>query len=101
MDRKARIQWLKPEDGGRPSPPLGPNYSTVARFEVLSDRWPHEAWSIVLSISAAANSHGLMLAGIRMLAGDDAPKDSALSWQPIRSVRGQEVRCARRSTLSR
>jgi hypothetical protein len=45
----------------------------VARFESLADRWPHEAWSVVLKIGAPADSEGVMVAGIRMLAGDDAP----------------------------
>jgi hypothetical protein len=74
FERKTRIRWLKPEEGGRPSPPPGPEYSTVARFEVLADRWPHEAWSIVLNISAPADADGLMVADIRMLAGEEAPK---------------------------
>lgn len=73
--RKARIRWLKPDEGGRPSPPPGPDYSTVARFETLADRWPNEAWSIVLHISAPADAEGVMVADIRMLAGADAPTD--------------------------
>lgn len=72
--REARIRSLTLEEGGRPSPPPGPVYSTVARFESLADRWPHEAWSVVLSISAPLDADGIMIAGIRMLAGDDAPK---------------------------
>jgi hypothetical protein len=28
----ARLRWLRPEQGGRPSPTPGPTYSTVARF---------------------------------------------------------------------
>jgi hypothetical protein len=75
FERKARIRWLKPEEGGRPSPPPGPDYSTVARFEVRADRWPHEAWSIVLNIYAPPDAEGLMVADIRMLAGEDAPKE--------------------------
>jgi len=75
VERSARIQWLKPEEGGRPSPPPGPEYSTVARFEILAERWPHEAWSVVLSISAPADSEGAMVTGIRMLVGDNAPKE--------------------------
>lgn len=73
-EQKARIRWLRPEEGGRISPPPGPNYSTVARFEALEDRWPQEAWSIVLSIAAAADEEGVMMAGIRMLNGAAAPE---------------------------
>jgi hypothetical protein len=71
---RARIRWLAPASEGRASPPLGPTYSTVARFASLADRWPIEAWSIVLEISAPAEASGEMTAGIRLLAGDDAPK---------------------------
>ena len=46
LERRARIRWL--QQGGRSS---GPSYSTVARFEALADRWPNEAWSVVLAIS--------------------------------------------------
>lgn len=73
--RKARIRWLKPKEGGRPSPPQGPDYSTVARFESLADRWPNEAWSIVLHISEPAGAEGVMVADIRLLAEGDAPKE--------------------------
>src|SRR5688572_9664033 len=73
--REARIRWLKAENGGRPSPPPGPEYSTVARFERLADRWPQEAWSIVLTITEPADDSGVMVAGIRMLAEEDAPRD--------------------------
>jgi hypothetical protein len=72
---KARVRWIKPEDGGRPSPPLGPQYSTVARFEALAERWPREAWSVVLYIAAPADADGVMLVEIDMLAGHDAPKE--------------------------
>ena len=74
-ERTTRIQWLKPEEGGRSSLPAGPTYSTVARFDVLADRWPREAWSVVLNISAPADPRGVMTAGIRMLAGDEAPAE--------------------------
>lgn len=75
FEHRARILWVKPEDGGRRSPPTGPEYSTVARFESLADRWPEEAWSIVLRISASADASGTMLADIRMLVGANAPRD--------------------------
>jgi hypothetical protein len=49
-EKRARIRWLTKQEGGRESPPPGPQYSTVARFEALRDRWPKEAWSVVLRI---------------------------------------------------
>jgi hypothetical protein len=74
IERKARVRWISAADGGRPSPPPGPAYSTVARFEVLADRWPQEAWSVVLEIGRPADDSGDMVVGIRTLAAD-APGD--------------------------
>lgn len=74
VKRKARIGWLKSEEGGRPTPPRGPDYSTVARFQRLADLWPQEAWSIVLEISSPADPDGIMVADIRLLAAE-APID--------------------------
>ena len=42
------LQWLGPEEGGRNTPPAGPQYTTVAKLEALADKWPSEAWSIVI-----------------------------------------------------
>ncbi|MDQ1637726.1 MAG: hypothetical protein QOF62_1065 [Pyrinomonadaceae bacterium] len=50
---KARVCWLKAEEGGRPSPPPGPKYSTVAKFEDEKDTWLTEAWSLILEFSGA------------------------------------------------
>lgn len=44
----AKLQWRKPEEGGRQSPPPGPKYSTVARFESQKQTWLKEAWSLVI-----------------------------------------------------
>ena len=75
---KARLRWLPPAEGGRHSPPPGPEYSTVARFENLAQRWPQEAWSVVLAISEPADAEGVMVVGIRLLAPKNAP-DGLLS----------------------
>lgn len=45
----AKLQWIGPEDGGRPTPPLGPKYSTVARFDAQKDQWLKDAWSLVVT----------------------------------------------------
>lgn len=45
---RAKIYWISFENGGRKSPPKGSQYSTVARFEDIKDKWPNEAWSIVV-----------------------------------------------------
>ena len=70
-----RILWLPPGQGGRPAPPPGPTYSAVARFEAFANRWPEEAWTIVLDIPTPADLKGMMVAGMRALVLDDGPED--------------------------
>lgn len=48
---KARIFWVPETKGGRKSPPPGPRYVTVSRFEEHKDRYPKEAWSLVVEFS--------------------------------------------------
>ena len=74
-EQMARIRWVESAHGGRASPPSGPQYTTVARFEAIADRWPDEAWSVVLDIPPPADDCGIRTVGIRMLAGDAAPEE--------------------------
>lgn len=70
----ARIRWLRPDEGGRASPPQGPAYSTVAKFKRLAARWPQEAWSVVLTLKEPPDPEGRMTVEIRMLVAG-APTD--------------------------
>ena len=71
---RARLRWLTAAEGGRQTPPPGPEYSTVARFEALRDRWPNEAWSVVVSLAATAPSQRVVEARVRMLVRDAPPE---------------------------
>lgn len=71
---EASIAWATAQEGGRSRPPEGPRYSTVARFDRIADRWPHEAWSVVIEPS----SPGASLAGrvrLRLLVEDGPDVD--------------------------
>lgn len=48
---EAYLQWRKLDEGGRQSPPPGPKYSTVARFESQKESWLKEAWSLVIEFA--------------------------------------------------
>jgi hypothetical protein len=50
---RARIRWLSPDEGGRPQPPTGEQYVTVARFEDPAGDWSTNAWSVVLSFEGS------------------------------------------------
>jgi hypothetical protein len=64
---KARVCWVAKESGGRESPPPGPRYSTAARFEEEKDKWPHEAWSLVLEFSGPPDESHCVIADVRLL----------------------------------
>ena len=67
---KSRICWVKKEAGGRESPPPGPRYSTVARFEDEKNKWPHEAWSLVLEFSGPPDESLCVIADVSLLNPD-------------------------------
>jgi hypothetical protein len=61
MPRKAiaKIHWLSAAEGGRQYPPSGPRYSTLARFEKESTKWPEVAWSIVADFKNQLDSSSI------------------------------------------
>ncbi len=71
---KAKVCWVKEEAGGRKSPPPGPRYITVARFEDDKDNWPNEAWSLVLEFGGVPSESLCVLADVSFLV-PDAPAE--------------------------
>lgn len=69
---KAEISWVPKNEGGRDSPPLGPRYITVARFEEEKEKYPKEAWSLVVEFSRMASESHELIADVSFLM-DDAP----------------------------
>jgi len=69
---KAEVCWISEEDGGRSIPAFGATYSTVARFEDEKDRYPTEAWSLVLKLLGPSNQKHCTIAEVRFLV-DDGP----------------------------
>lgn len=68
MSAVARIRWLRADEGGRGSLPLGPLYSTVARFEDQTDeQWMTEAWSLVLEFQGNPDESGHQMVTVRFL----------------------------------
>jgi hypothetical protein len=69
MDKtvKSRVCWVRKEAGGRESPPPGPRYSTAARFEEEKEKWPHEAWSLVLEFNSCPDESLCIIADVRFL----------------------------------
>lgn len=73
MSMKARIHWLAESEGGRKCPlPNGSRYITVARFEDEKEKYPEEAWSLVIENIETLDIDGLTVGDVRFLV-DDAP----------------------------
>jgi hypothetical protein len=67
---KSKICWVKKEAGGRDSPPPGPRYSTVARFEEEKNKWPDEAWSLVIEFNDPPDESLCVIADVSLLNPD-------------------------------
>jgi hypothetical protein len=70
---KANLQWRKPEEGGRQSPPPGPKFSTVARFETQKESWMREAWSLLIEFAEPPDAFLSHRVRVRFLA--DGPEE--------------------------
>jgi hypothetical protein len=75
--RRAIIDWIPKEEGGRSQPPSGvgsPPYSTVIRF--VEDPWPSPvAWSLVVNKDEKLSEQGRWLADVHFLF-EEAPHDA-------------------------
>ena len=87
---KARICWLKEEAGGRQTPPSGPRYVTVVRFDKEKDKWPNEAWSLVLDFRGAPDESLCITADVRFLV-PEAPVQLLHSGSTFELLEGNKV----------
>ncbi len=71
-DVKAKLQWYKIVNGETKYPKDG--YSTVAWFEKDKDKWPDEAWSLVLNNIKISVKENEIIANVRFLVPEKAPK---------------------------
>ena len=67
MKVRARICWLTPEAGGRKTPPSGPLYSTIAKFDCTQEDWQDSAWSIVVELCGPTDLSRCSIAEVRFL----------------------------------
>lgn len=75
MIATAEIRWLPVNEGGRLQPPVGPRYSTVARFEEQTEeQWKKEAWSLVVELQGRPDESGRQVAAIRFLSENGPAK---------------------------
>ena len=88
---QARIRWLSPEEGGRPAPPVGPRYSTVARFEKQRAEWEKEAWSLVVEWQEPIDAAGWVTANVRFLVPENAPSQLLAVGSRFELMEGRRV----------
>lgn len=75
MTVQAKVRWLRADEGDRPAAPLGPAYSTVARFEGQNEEaWLKEAWSLILESQGRPDQEMTQLVKVRFLS-EEAPLD--------------------------
>lgn len=65
--QRALISWIPAEQGGRESPPSGPRYVTVVRFEE-DENWQQEGWSLVVEFLKPVDRGRYTLADVTFLA---------------------------------
>lgn len=70
---KVKLHWMSASEGGRLEPPGGKRYSTVARFNDIAEKWPKEAWSIVLEFTTGVGRY--MEAKMWLLMGEEGPEE--------------------------
>lgn len=62
--KRANIEWISPEEGGRASPPTGPRYSAPVQFLNAADTWPDVAWDLVVDMIACIGGPERWLADV-------------------------------------
>ena len=63
---QAVISWIARDRGGRQTLPVGPVYSSIARFED-DEHWPHVAWSVAVELDRPLGDGRQWVANIRFL----------------------------------
>lgn len=63
---RAKVSFLRPEDGGRSAPPSGPRYASVGRF--AQPPGPSQEWSVVFDFVGAPDLQGEVEARVSFLA---------------------------------
>lgn len=88
---RAIIRWVPEEQGGRRSVPTGPQYSAVVRFEDQRDKWPQEAWDLVLDfVRSFGREPRAMLAKVRFLS-EEAPVEMLQAGARFELCEGRRV----------
>jgi hypothetical protein len=63
----AKLRWMRPDEGGRKTPPPGPRIVMVPLFEQQRETWLKEAWSMVIEWNEAPDASRTHNVNLRFL----------------------------------
>jgi hypothetical protein len=75
MKKRARINWLTPEQGGRAALPADQRYVTIAKFAEDGPSWPDGAWSVVTEFDVEPIKQGNPSLGTVSFLMENAPRE--------------------------
>jgi hypothetical protein len=92
ITKKASIEWILENQGGRRKPPVGtgnPPYATVIRF--ADEPWPHSAasWSLVVRKKESQSTEYRWIADVHYLM-ENAPHDSLRDGRKFELYEGKK-----------
>ena len=98
--RRAVIEWIPKEQGGRSRPPAGvgsPPYAPVVRFTEPEEPWPPPiAWTLVVEKDEALSGPLRWISDVRFLV-EDAPHEALRSGRRFELYEGP--RCVARGRI--
>ena len=97
--KRAELEWIPRELGGRSKPPLGvgaPSYATVIHFP--EQPWPHStgSWSLVVIKDEALSTEYRWVADVHFLV-DEAPHDALRNGRAFELYEGNK--CVARGSI--
>jgi hypothetical protein len=92
IKKKATIEWVPQNDGGRLLPPIGtgnPSYAAVVHF--VDENWPHTSgsWSLVVEKDESQSTEYHWLADVHYLVAN-APHESLCQGRRFELYEGQK-----------
>ncbi len=67
---KAELRWVPQSERGKKQLPESGRYITVARFCENDERWPLEAWSLIVEFSMPPSWHEPNIVDVKFLVPD-------------------------------
>lgn len=89
--KPVKVYWVSSQAGGRDKLFSGSRYSTVALFPEDVEKWPDEAWSVVIEFEAPPSEQGNPSNGVVSFLADEAPIDRLRSGQVFELFEGSHM----------